>query len=272
VTSAAASRVARLEGSLHPREAVLAWLAEAQQFPTIEAQARSIAEQPVEAAPLSVIGARVTSAVHEAMKGRPRDEVERAVRRAVGDAVFLLCLVVVLNVEAYDVSKVEGLRGAGTFWWMGALLGGPDEPPLSEEDARERRDAWRLWRSVVERLSLDVRVEDEARTSLKARYLGGHEALFPDAAAAWSRHVELVERLGSLAETFGSAEEAPSSRPSARPGSDGGSFEDRVEALAGRLADDGRVRAYAILGDRERAVRIMEQRLRGGDASTHTTR
>jgi hypothetical protein len=255
MTSAAARRVAKVEGALQPREAVLAWLADAQQFPTIEDQARSIADLPVEAAPLSVITAQVVAAVRAERKGQPRDDVERAVHRAQGDAVFLFCLVVVLNGQALEVAKVEGLRAAAVFYWMGALLGGPHDPPESEEDAREQRDAWRSWRTVVDRLVADVRVETEARAELERRYLGGHAVLFPAAAAAWTGHVDQVERLLGLAEAIEPA------RPTRRP-SGGESIKARVEALVTWLADNARVKAYEIVGNRERPVSIMERRLR----------
>jgi hypothetical protein len=262
MTSAASRRVAKLEGALPPREAVLAWLAEAQEFPSFVDQARSIADLPVEAAPLSVIGARVVAAVREAMKGQPRDTVERAALRAQGDAVFLLCLVVLLNGRVLDVARVEGLRAAAVFWWMGALLGGPHEPPAGDPDAQERRGAWRRWRSVVDRLATDVRIETEARAQLERRYLGGHAVLFADVATEWASHVELVERLGGLAELVASAEPAKGARRKPGGGGASDSFEARVEALARQLADDARVKAYEILGDRERAVAIMERRLR----------
>jgi hypothetical protein len=41
----------------------------------------------------------------------------------------------------------------------------------------------------------------------------------------------------------------------------GGSLSERVAERVARLADDARVRAYEILGDRPRAVEIMERRL-----------
>jgi len=202
-----------------------------------------------------------SAAVREATKGRPRDETERTVRRSVGDAVFLFYLVVVLNLETFEVSKVKGLRAAATFYWMGTLLGGLHEPPIAEIDARERHDAWLCWRSVVERLSLDVRVHAAARTGLEDRYFGGRDVLFLDAASAWSGHVELVERLAGLAEVI---ESGDSGRPARRKPREGqaASLGARVEALASHLADDARVRAYEMLGDRERAVSIMERRLR----------
>ena len=138
---------------------------------------------------------------------------------------------------------------------MGALLGGPHGPPESEEDARERRDAWRSWRKAVDLLSTEVRVESGARAELERRYLGGHAVLFPDAAAAWAGHVAFVERLLGLAEAIEPA------RPTRRP-SGGETIAAQVEALATWLADDARVKAYEILGERERAVSIMERRLR----------
>jgi hypothetical protein len=256
MTSATGRRVAKLEGTLQPREAVLHWLAEAQSYPGVVEYLRSqIVGQPVEAAPLSVITSRVVAAVRAERKGQPREDVERAVHRAQGDAVFLFCVVVVLNGHALEVARVEGLRAAAVFYWMGTLLGGPHGPPESDEDARERRDAWRSWRTLVDRLVADVRVETEARSELERRYLGGHAVLFPDAARAWAGYVDQIERLFHLAEVT-----EPARRP--RRPSGGESIAARVEALATRLADDARVRAYEIVGERERAVSIMERRLR----------
>ena len=71
MSSATTRRVAKLEAALLPREAVLAWLSGAQQFPNIVDHARAIADLPVEAAPLSVISARVVGAVGEARKVSP---------------------------------------------------------------------------------------------------------------------------------------------------------------------------------------------------------
>jgi len=263
MTSAAARRIAKVEGALGPREAVLAWLAEAQQFPNIVAQARSIADQPVEAAPLTVIGARVVASVQEAMKGQPRADIERVALRRQGDAVFLFCVVLILNFQAHETARVEGLRATATLYWMGALLGGPHEPPADDEDAREQREAWRLWRSVVDRLASDVRVEAEARMRLERDYFAGQDVRFADTATAWAGHVELVEHLVRMAEVIPPGEPAKPGR--GKPDRNGveDASDAQVDALARRLADDARVKAYEILGDREKAVTIMERRLHG---------
>lgn len=264
MTTATSRRLTKLEGALHPREAVLAWLFEAQQSPSLEDHVRSIAKLPVEAAPLSVIGARVEAAVRASMTGQPRDAVWEAVRRAASDGVFLFSLALGLNVVAFEMARVEGLRATATFFWMGCLLGGPREIDLAPAEVetyrRERADAWALWWPVVDRLRLDVRVENEARTTLERRFFAGHDVLFADAATSWASHVDMVERLASLAETMASTGGPMAvSRRSTRTAS--GSLTERVAARVATLADDARVRAYEILGDRSRAVEIMERRL-----------
>jgi hypothetical protein len=265
MTTATSRRLAKLEGALHPREAVLAWLVEAQQFPSLEDHVRSIVELPVEAAPLSVIGERVEAAVRASMKGQPREAIEEAVRRAVRDGVFLFTLVIQINADTLEVAKVEGLRAAGVFYWMGCLLGGPRAADLPPAEAtvyeRELADCWAQWRAVVDRLSLDVRVESEARATLERRFFGGHEVIFEDARQTWAEHVDMVERLASLAEAFATTA-VPTVRPRRADDSQaGGSMKGRVADRVARLADDARVRAYEILGDRPRAVEIMERRL-----------
>ena len=168
MTTAADRRVLKLETALTPTEAVLAWLVEAQQFPTIEDQARAIAQLPTEVAPLSVIAQRVETAVRGTMKGRPHEDVREAVRRNLGDAAFLFTFVMEVEGQTVEMAKVEGLRAAAAFFWMGTLLGGPRalDLPTAEKAVyvRELADAWASWRSVLGRLRLDVKVENDARS------------------------------------------------------------------------------------------------------------
>jgi hypothetical protein len=213
---------------------------------------------------LSVIGNRVEAATRDVMKGQPRDAVETAVRRAVGDAVFLFSLALQLNVVALEMARLEGLRATAVFYWMGCLLGGPRAADLPPAEAkvyeRELADCWALWWPVLDRRSLDVRVENEARTTLERRFFAGHDVLFADAATSWASHVDMVERLASLAETMGSTGgKMARSRRSTRVA--GGSQTERVAERVATLTDDARLRAYEILGDRPRAVEIMERRL-----------
>ncbi len=254
MSSAADRRLAKLEASLTPQAAVLAWLAEVEGMTSVDL-ARAIAEAPVEAAPLSVIGARVVAAVRLERKGQGRDEIERAALRAQGDAVFLFCLVLEVNRQAFEIAEREGLRASCALLWMGVLLGGPDGPPVDAADAKERRDAWRTWHTLVDALGLDVRVEQAARTRLEQRYLAGHAVLFADAAADWAPYVAQVERLTRLADSMTSIGHG-------KPRRLAGEEDALIAARADQLADDARVRAFGIIGERERAVSIMERRLR----------
>lgn len=66
--------------------------------------------------------------------------------------MFLFVLAFQINIDAVEMDKVEGLRAAAVFFWMGALLGGPvvDERPEPDSDARERNAAWVEWRRIVD--------------------------------------------------------------------------------------------------------------------------
>jgi hypothetical protein len=271
MTSAADRRLAKLESALMPREAVLAWLVVAQQFPSLVDHARSIAELPAEAAPLSVIGKRVEAAVRADRKGEPRDAIETAVRRAIRDGVFLFTLAIELNAEALDVARVEGLRAAAVFYWMGCLLGGPRAKDLPAAEAktyeRELADCWAQWRTMVDRLSLDVRVENEARATLQRQFFGGHDVLFADAASSWADHVDMVERQASLADAMPST---GGQKARLRRSNLMAATRARVGDRVVRLVDDARVRAYEIMGDRPRAVEIMERRLLGLTTARHS--
>ena len=113
-----------------------------------------------------------------------------------------------INGQALEIAKVEGLRASAVFFWMGCLLGGPraDDLPPAEKKVylQELGAAWASWRTVVDRLSLDVRVENEARASLERKYFGGRDVFFADVGQTWAEHVSQVERLSALAETMAS--------------------------------------------------------------------
>jgi hypothetical protein len=158
----------------------------------------------------------------------------------------------------------DRLRATAVFYWMGCLLGGPRESDLAPAEVetyrRERADAWALWWPVVDRLLLEVRVENEARTTLARRFFRGHEVLFSDAATSWASHVDMVERLASLAEVMASTG-GPMARSRRSTRTASGARTLGVAERVATLTDDARVRAYETLGDRPKAVQIMERRL-----------
>lgn len=133
-------------------------------------------------------------------------------------------------------------------------------PAVSGTDVRERAEAWAQWRRIVDALSVTVRVETEARAALERRYFGEQVVLLADATEAWADFVDIVERLAGLADAINLARGTRTRR--AGRSDTAASVEARVADQVAWLADDARVRAYEILGDRPRAVRILERRLR----------
>jgi hypothetical protein len=254
-------RLDAIEGSLDPLALVLQVIGEAQEYAGLPAYVRAIADAPIEAAPLSRIGAGTEAAVRSTMKGRPRPEIDAAVRRAVGDGAFRYILFMRLNTAALEVADREGLRATAVFYWMGCLLGGPREGDLPPDEwtahQAELEGCWERWQSAVANLLLKVMVEQDAREQLEARYLGGRPALFADAEAAWDRFAELVDRLSSIAATL--REERSADNPTEPELL--GRYDERVAARVQELADDARISTFERIGEMPRAVAIMERRL-----------
>jgi hypothetical protein len=261
-------RLAKLEGSLRPREAVLAWLAEVQELARLDDYSRHIAEVSVDDAPMSVISRRVDAAVREDMKGKPRNEVESAVYRATGDALFLFCLVFQVNIEVIQTVDVEALRASAVFLWMGCLLGGPRDEDVPaeelEEHHRELTSSWATWFSVVDRLERDVQVMDQMRATLADCYFAGHDVLFADARTRWQGHVDQVRRIKGLADDIGSSARGKAARRQRDRGPSVPTVEVGVEAWVAWLTDWSKVRAFEVLGERPKAVAIMERRILEG--------
>jgi hypothetical protein len=267
MTTAAGRRIAKLEGALRPREAVLAWLAEVQELTDINDHSRHVAEVPIDDAPMSVIARCVGAAVREDLKGKPREAIEDAVYRATGDALFLFCLVFQININVVQTADVEALRAAAVFLRMGCLLGGPRDEVLAQEELaehhRELTRSWATWLSVVDRLERDVQVVNQMRTTLADRYYAGHDVLFADARIRWQEHVEQVERLRRIADSIASSSRHKAARRAAGrnapPTVEGG-----VKARLDLLVDQAKVRAFEVLGERPKAVAIMERWILAG--------
>ena len=123
-------RLAKLEASRTPTEIVLAWLAEAQAYPTLPEYVASLADAPKEAWPLGRIAAQVETAVRASARGRPR----RSGRRC-DDPWATPCPLrarPALNVEAAPDPRLRG-----------PALGAPHQvagPPLAEAELAERTD------------------------------------------------------------------------------------------------------------------------------------
>ena len=61
-------------------------------FNTIEEYVRHLKSQPESAAPIDKLTTQVEEAVKQTLKGQPREEIDKAVRQAYRDVLFLFYL------------------------------------------------------------------------------------------------------------------------------------------------------------------------------------
>ncbi len=85
-------RVQKLESGLTPKQAFLLWIQEAHSFDSIEDYIGHLKTQPDSAWPMARLPDHVDAEVKERLKGKPREEINRAVRQAWRDVLFLFHL------------------------------------------------------------------------------------------------------------------------------------------------------------------------------------
>jgi hypothetical protein len=178
-------RLDKLEDSLSPKEAVIHWLTEAHVYGSLPAYVDSLIDQPDTAQPFIALPAQVEKAVWESMRGQRSGFVKEVTREAVGDTIFLLRLVIGLNVHIEELLQVESLRHVALYWWSRAL------------EAEGTKGAGRSdWRRGVATLQGTLMGTERTRAAAQARYLDGHDVLFPELAAGWRDLCAAAESLG----------------------------------------------------------------------------
>ena len=91
-------RLKSLEGHLTPKQAVLLWMADAHhQFETMEQYLHHLQGGPYSAWPLRRLGNQMTESVGQALKGKAKDVIHRALRMADLDVLFLYYLLIQVN-------------------------------------------------------------------------------------------------------------------------------------------------------------------------------
>ncbi len=113
-------RLKRVEGRLTPAQAAVLWMEEAHRFPSMAGYVRSLADGPIAAHPLTRLAGQVEAATREAMKGRDRDDIDAAVRKAERDVAFLYHLHQQSNLHVMDALEPWRYR----LLWLGERLRG----------------------------------------------------------------------------------------------------------------------------------------------------
>jgi hypothetical protein len=261
-----AARVDKLEGALSPAEATILWLHEAHAFVTLEAYGAWLATQDVSAAPLERVPDLARRGALELLKGQPREVILTGSRQTRRDALFLVELVLLVNTEARETLRTEGLRFAAFHWMLRAFLA---ELNARLESAGSRRAGSRLedlaeLGGAIRMVLVRLRVEGEARTELERRYLGGQSVLFPADAEDWERLVVSLETLaemgeGALAEHGWTRRRRRTTEPAAALSAS--DTRAAVEARVRYVVDLARAHALRALGHEEAAMAIVGRRL-----------
>jgi len=152
-----------------------------------------------------------------------------------------------------DRSSLGSTRFSAVFY------GRCGEPEHAARDAQD-------WRDLLAFSLTTLSTEDAARVALERRYFDGQPVLFPALAREWIDLVERLEWLGAHADRL------PEHRAAGQHGLGlevlrAGAAEG-AQARASELIDVARIEALNMLGERERAVTIIERRLSAPVAST----
>jgi hypothetical protein len=91
------TRLDKVTKFLTPKQAVILWLQEIQEYRSVYEYIQFLRSQPESAAPITRLTEQIDKAVRESMRGSPKEVVEPAVRRAVRDVVFLVKLHLQVN-------------------------------------------------------------------------------------------------------------------------------------------------------------------------------
>jgi hypothetical protein len=178
-------RLDHLEASLSPREAVLRWMAEAHQYPTVAAYMDSLQDAPITKYPMMRLPDQVAQAVRTARKGEKAEVITRAERTAVQEVAFLFYLQLQVNTRLWADWRAMCLHLAYVASALGHLCA--DDDPTEADSTKVRQHALD---TVREFFQWDIAIR-----KLAARYYGGASPLFPAQAeqlAAALQHAEQV--------------------------------------------------------------------------------
>lgn len=105
-----AKRLDSIEESLTPKQAVILWMEQAHQYPSMYQYVMSLEGGPETAYPMYMLPNQVEKSVQTMMKGKPRLEVSRAIRSAVKDTVFLFHLHQQVNTKVLSEERAYALQ------------------------------------------------------------------------------------------------------------------------------------------------------------------
>jgi hypothetical protein len=158
----------------------------------------SLLDQSADAFPINRLAREAAMATRTALRTKPREVANPAVRKALHETVFRFDLVMRINVIAHEMVDREGLLYM-VFAGQLALLASEDRKEQVADPAHGRRLA--LCREFTAGRVTELLAAQAARSIVEGRYLDGHRALFPDAVVAWTARLQEAESLAVMAES-----------------------------------------------------------------------
>jgi hypothetical protein len=239
-------RLAALEASLSPTELVLRWLAEAHAYDAFTTYTQSLFDQDPSDLPMDRLAREAQTSARSRSRGQPKEDVAKAVRKALLETMFRAQLVLRINALTQDVIDrevlIDGALSAHLGLAVHATRGQPiDKGPIGLVLVRDL-----LFARVTE-----LHAFEAARTTVERKHLDGVTALFPAAVRDWAEQRTRSETLAVTA--FRIAELDGFDPP---PPDDEAAFDARVTQLVADHVEPARSKAYYELGDGRRALTI----------------
>jgi hypothetical protein len=256
-------RLAAVEAALSPTELVLRWLTEAHAHGGVDAFVRSTLADADFVPPINRLARMAADGARASLKGKPREEINKAADQAVRETLFRFHLVMRINVIGHDLLERELLLTALFSARLSLLF---NEPRAKCQKGSTYLGRLTGLRDLISGSLAELKAAGQAREEVEQRFLGGHVALFPDDAARWVEQLrtsEIVEQLAiGLAEKDGAPERTPL---------DPHAVADRVAGYAADLVEPAKVTALEQLDESRRALGIATSWLRGKLERTTTS-
>ena len=255
-------RLTKVEASLTPTELVLRWLAEAHTHDSFDAYTRALLDGDPDNLPMDRLAREAEDGVQARSRGKPREDVQAAVRRAAVETVFRAQLVLQIIARTQEFLDREVLiQGA-----LSAYLAMAANPPRKSSKIGPVMTHVELRDTCIARVN-ELHAFEQARTEVERSHLTSATALFPSAIREWEEQRRRTETVGVLA--IGMVERG-GDEP--LPPDDVEAYDARVAQIVAAFVEPARSKAYHELGDGRRALSIavgwLQPRLDAGDRST----
>ncbi len=134
-------RVEKLETGLTPKQAIPLWLQEAHAFENIIEYVHHLKIKPDSAAPINKLTTQVAESVRQTLKGQSQEEINRAMRQAYKDVLFLFFLHQQANGKLLSDNR---------YYWTGCLLLSKELKSLLREQSLDRQMRWNRIRAEID--------------------------------------------------------------------------------------------------------------------------